>query len=537
MTTLATATAREPDTTVLDAVVMVALLLGTFLYLSRLPHNLGTSDEAYFLVEAKRVAGGEVMYRDIFEFIPPGAVYIMAAAFRLFGTTMEVARNVTAIFHAIAAVLLSVTCRHFALARPLAAVVPLGYVALCQSAWPYASWHWFSSFLLVMQCWVLCRTRWTGSLREAFIPGLVSGASIGVQHQRGLPVALGVGVLLILLHIEARRWHRNQRWSTLVGQLATYVAGMACILVPLMLPSLWLAGLDALIEGMIRFPFETYRPTFRTVWGAVGPLTKDFAPYTMPLLLRNAPLVLVVVALRILFELVRAGDERAVQRYTAVLVLSLSAIASVWYYADFIHVAFVAAVFFVAAGASLAWLVQPLRRWPLFSAAMALLIAVACAAPLGGQLQRNYARAWTTYKVSRDTAFGRVDFATKWEPVLIDATREALAQVPGAELFAYPTLAAPYLTSGGKNPTRYQFFDARAMPKRYGDEVVQILQTRRVEFLVVSYAYLKPDDPIAQLLKTEYEAVPIPALPLTGEFPTTLLYRRKAELRSAAAPS
>lgn len=521
----------------IDGAIALLVFCATVLYLSQLPHNLGGSDEAYFLVEAKRVAGGEVMYRDIFEFIPPGAAYVMAAGFRLAGTSMSTARGVMAILHALAAVLLFATCRRLGVTRALAVVVPLAYVGLCQAPWPYASWHWFSSFLLVLQCWVLCRNEWRDRILGAFVPGLVSGASIGVQHQRGLPVAAGVGVVLILLHLAGRRFRTDLSWSALAQQLGAYAGGILLVVVPLMLPSLWLAGTDALIEGLIRFPVETYRPTFRTVWGAVGPLTKEFAPYTFPLVLRYAPVVLVLVGLRLVSDLIGGRHERTVHQQLALLVLSLSAVASIWYYADFIHVAFIAALFFVAIAASLQWALSPLRRWPRVATAVGVLLALACAAPLGAHLQRNHARAWMTYRVPHQTAFGRVDFATKWEPVLIDATRAALAQVPGAELFCYPTLAAPYLTTGGKNPTRYQFFDARALPKRYGDEVVALLRQRRVEFLLIAYAYIKRDDPIAQLMQAEYEAVPIPELPRTGEFPTTLLYRRKAEHRSSTAPS
>lgn len=516
-----------------DMLVALALLTVSVLYLTSLPHNLGGSDEAYFLVESKRVADGEVMYRDVFEFIPPGAAYIMAAAFRIFGASMTTARGVMTILHALTAVLLYAICRQLCVARALAALVPLAYLGLCQSAWPFASWHWFSSFLLVAQCWVLCRTEWPTSALGAFIPGIVSGASIGVQHQRGLPVAAGVGVLLLLMHLSARRDRPGARWSSLAWQLTVYAAGILLVIVPLMAPSLWLAGIDVLIEGLVRFPVEAYRPTFRTAWGAVGPLTKDFAPYTWPNVLRFTPAVLALMALRLVIGLITASDRRMTRWLSVLFILSISAAASVWYYADFIHVAFIAPIFFVGMAETLRWVFSPLRRWPHVETGMASIVALGCAVALSLHLERNHSRAWQTYRVPHDTAFGRIDFATKWEPVLIDATRAALLETPGAELFCYPTLAGPYLTTGGKNPTRYQFLDARAQPRRYIEAVVDVLRQRRVEFLLIAYAYIRPDDPIAQLMRSDYEAVPIPALPLTGEFPTTLLYRRKAN----AAPS
>lgn len=183
-----------------DWLVMLAIAAGSAALLQSLPHALGNSDESYFLLEAKRVADGEVMYGDVFEFIPPGATYIMAAAFRLFGADMATARGVMAAVHAPIAVLLYATCQHLDVGCAFAAVVPLAYLALCRSAWPYAGWHWFSTLFLVAQSWLLSRSAWRGTPREAALAGLLSGASIGVQHQRGLPVAAGIAVLLVAAH-------------------------------------------------------------------------------------------------------------------------------------------------------------------------------------------------------------------------------------------------------------------------------------------------------------------------------------------------
>jgi hypothetical protein len=43
-----------------DATAAALLLCGTVMYLSSLPHNLGVTDESYFLYEAKRIREGEV---------------------------------------------------------------------------------------------------------------------------------------------------------------------------------------------------------------------------------------------------------------------------------------------------------------------------------------------------------------------------------------------------------------------------------------------------------------------------------------------
>ena len=59
-----------------------ALLAGaTALYLATLPHDLYPSDEGRFLYEAKRLIDGDVPYRDFFDFITPGLLYLLALAY------------------------------------------------------------------------------------------------------------------------------------------------------------------------------------------------------------------------------------------------------------------------------------------------------------------------------------------------------------------------------------------------------------------------------------------------------------------------
>ena len=59
--------------TALPGDVALALLVGlaTYASVAAQRYQLGTADEAYFLVEAARIRAGEVMYRDFFNFITP----------------------------------------------------------------------------------------------------------------------------------------------------------------------------------------------------------------------------------------------------------------------------------------------------------------------------------------------------------------------------------------------------------------------------------------------------------------------------------
>src|SRR5262249_22228003 len=79
----------------------LCLVLGTVVYLWFWPRTLGLYDESILLHEAKRVLEGEVPYRDFVDIVTPGAWFVMAAAFRLFGTTIDTARGTISVVHAL----------------------------------------------------------------------------------------------------------------------------------------------------------------------------------------------------------------------------------------------------------------------------------------------------------------------------------------------------------------------------------------------------------------------------------------------------
>src|SRR4051812_8699254 len=83
------------------ALVLFAVVVG---YLATLPLNLQSPDEARHLDHAKRLLDGEVLYRDVFDITTPGWVFLMTAAFRLFGSTLAVARGVAAAIHGATAI-------------------------------------------------------------------------------------------------------------------------------------------------------------------------------------------------------------------------------------------------------------------------------------------------------------------------------------------------------------------------------------------------------------------------------------------------
>src|SRR5437773_8498213 len=68
-------------------------------------------DEGIVLQGAQRILGGEVLYRDFFSFFTPGSYYFLALIFKIFGSSIIVARTALVIFGAAFSAITYVLCR------------------------------------------------------------------------------------------------------------------------------------------------------------------------------------------------------------------------------------------------------------------------------------------------------------------------------------------------------------------------------------------------------------------------------------------
>ena len=510
----------------MDVVLAVLLFVGAALYLSALPYNLNAADESYFLYEAKRVRDGEVMYRDVFEFATPLAAYAMAGLFWLFGTSMATARISMAFLHALTGVLLYATSRQLGVRRELALAVPLAYLAVCQAVWPFASWHWFSTLFATAVLLSMVAGPWATRPRWMVVPGLLNGFLICVQQQKGVALAAGTGAVLVADFLVDRRYPDPGSWRALATRLAYLAAGVAVVVGPVLLAFTLLAGVQPLYDVLVRFPLENYRPSFRSAWGAVAPLSSPFAEYTFPTVSSMHRLPCCCRS-----SIGRRANRRApgsTGRQASVgvdrPVRLLRAVDSLFPRRDPHRLRGGSLLDRRRAGPG----VGARRRSP------------ACphaphrgrgrgAARFGPRFPpvRNARLLSGQFPVSHETAFGRVDFADRWEPVLLDKARQLVAETPSQELFCYPYLSLPYLVTGARNPTPYQYLMSGVSPDQHIKNTLAILDAHRVPYIVGSLFFLQRDDPIAQYIKQHYEFVPIPEMVGVDELPSYWIYARK----------
>jgi len=129
---------RDPA---LHGVALVTLVICAQFWLY--VHWLG--DEGVFLHAAARILRGEVLYRDFFEFLPPGSFLAVAAWMKLFGGGFASMRALAICVIVVIAILIYAAARLSSGHRPLAAILAVAWVVFSQGLWTVISHHWFTT--------------------------------------------------------------------------------------------------------------------------------------------------------------------------------------------------------------------------------------------------------------------------------------------------------------------------------------------------------------------------------------------------------
>jgi hypothetical protein len=184
-------------------------------------------DEGLSVYGAARVLDGDVPYRDFWTLYPPGQFYVMAAVFKVFGTSLLVAR----LYSVVVAVGTALcTLRLAAKLVPLFAAVGISLVVTAL----HLSLSW--SFPVVpavlftlLSCNFLAEHRDSGDHRRLVAAGLAASAVALFRHDMGLPLLLAEGLYLLFTESAAAA----RRFVLAAALLLLPVAASILAVVPL----------------------------------------------------------------------------------------------------------------------------------------------------------------------------------------------------------------------------------------------------------------------------------------------------------------
>jgi hypothetical protein len=180
------------------------LLLGSTVYLYfnlfthvGVPYLLG-GDQVFFWVYAQRLLNGEYVYRDFFQFTPPGADLVFFSLFKIFGPRIAVANWVVLVL----GIILCWLCFRlslFVMQQSAALVTASLFLVLLYGKMLNATHHWFSVLAVAVAIAVLLKRR---SPARISIAGAFLALASFFTQTRGVAAAVGMIAFLLWEHFE-----------------------------------------------------------------------------------------------------------------------------------------------------------------------------------------------------------------------------------------------------------------------------------------------------------------------------------------------
>jgi hypothetical protein len=239
------------------------LLLGcvAFLYASLFaspatPFLLG-GDQVYFWMNAQRLLHGEQIYRDFFEFTPPGTDLLYLGVFKLFAPRIWTP-NVVVLALGTTLCTLCLYISKSIMPRAQAALATSLYVVFVIGMTPDGTHHWFS--LLATMGAVAILTGASTPTRTA-MAGALLGLATFITQTRGPVAAVGIAVWMT--------WERRQSqqpWSSVLRR-------QMCLFLPLILTWAALSGYYIVTVGLRQLWYfqVTYAREYKvTGWNAAS---------------------------------------------------------------------------------------------------------------------------------------------------------------------------------------------------------------------------------------------------------------------------
>jgi hypothetical protein len=175
-------------------------------------------DSSIYLLNAKRMLEGQLIYKDFFQFTLPGTELFYLAVFKVFGPRIWVP-NVTLIVLGLGLTWLILRVSREVIVGMAAYLPSLMFLVFVYWRWLDPSHHWFSTLLMMGAAALVIRKRSTLRLVEA---GAACGLAAFFTQTKGASAILGLAVFLLWEHRQ-----KNQTWRTLLRQetylLTTFV--------------------------------------------------------------------------------------------------------------------------------------------------------------------------------------------------------------------------------------------------------------------------------------------------------------------------
>ena len=252
----------------------ITLLVIASLLLLQLPFRLlmvSMADEGVILQIADDLRRGHHLYVDAVHYALPGVFYLTAAAFALFGTSVETARSLTIFLFAATCGIAYLISRWWYTRRGALAVVGLflGYRVWAYPHWQMLSYSTLAVTLVLLATWLVGSALAHPRGWHLSLAGMVAGTAVLAKQDSGATTVAALGLTLLVCRPAAgeTRLRRMILFATGCG-LVLGIAGAA----------IWLGGFGA----------DLIRETILAPLYAVGHFDHLRRPALFPLLGQSA---------------------------------------------------------------------------------------------------------------------------------------------------------------------------------------------------------------------------------------------------------
>jgi len=211
-----------------------------------------SADEGYIIYGAKRVLDGQIIYKDFFQFYPPGNFYLLALIYKLFGYSFTVARESAIIIDSLINVMMFYLS-YKAFKAWYAIIPPLFFMILGFPNWIQFSHYWTSElfflFSLIFFLWYLEQKK----RYYLYISGFLIGITTLFLQMPGL-----YGGILLLMLLFVLKFHNKDLWKLAINFTISAAVPLIIVFGYLEIKGAFLES----IKQQVFVIFNTYPKTF-----------------------------------------------------------------------------------------------------------------------------------------------------------------------------------------------------------------------------------------------------------------------------------
>jgi 4-amino-4-deoxy-L-arabinose transferase-like glycosyltransferase len=437
-------------------------------------------DEGIILQGAQRILRGQVLYRDFFSFFTPGSYYLLALLFKVFGSSMLVARTALAVYGGLFPVLTYLLSRRVC-SRRVSLITACLVIFTCLPYRFLVLHNWDSTLFAALTVYfaVLCLEG--SSWVWCWATGLAASLTLMFEQSKGAGLMLGLAVGFLLVWLADRR-------RPLFGrrQLFALAAGLA---LPILLVFAWFhtqAAVSSMVKdwlwplrhysvaNRVSYGYQNWSTGRESLFGGGSWLQRILIALTLaPCFI--VPILPLVAVATLAYRALTISRQHRLSAQSAYYILVSAALTGLLVSAvvvrpDIIHLMYLAPLFYLV----LAWVLDHKASQAVLSRSFRIVVRALVAITFGALgMALLLSINTSTYEIVTRRGVLRSSSPDS----VVDYTQKHIT--PGTNLLVYPYLPLYNYLTGTFSPSQYEFLQPGMNTPQQADDLLRQLKADR----------------------------------------------------------